>query len=808
LGTLQDLRFGFRMLLKTPAITLIAVLTLALGIGANATIFSWVGALLLDPLPGVPRSGELVVLSGTSKSEPHISLSYPDYRDYRDRSRMLAGLAVQDDAALSLATHDQPERIWGEIVSGNFFDVLGVGALRGRTFAPGEDGVPGASPVAVISHGLWQTEFGADPGIVGKTITLNNHGFTVIGIMPASFRGSVSGLRFDVWVPMSMQKVIMGADRSEERGQRWLKGFGRLKPGVRLSQAQGEVQTIAADLAREYSSNQGVSAALFPIWRAPNTAQEIMGMLLLVLMGVTAVVLLIACANVANLLLARGSARQREIAIRLAMGASRWRVSRQLLTESLVLALLSGAAGVAIAFWTSGALVLLLPPVELPIGLMAGVDVRVLGFTLAVSALTALLFGLAPALHAGRTDVLGVLKEEAAKGGGKRRAVLRGTLVVAEVALSVVLLIAAGLMIRSLQKAQTFEVGFNPKNVLLASLDLFPNGYEPERGARFYAELQERLERQPGVRAVSLARRVPLGFGGSSSTSIDVEGYQPAKSESVWSFTYNVSPGYFRLLEIPLLRGRDFTPLDRPGSPLVAIVNETLARRYWKEGDPVGRRLDSGSGWTTIIGVVRDSKYRDLNEPPSPMLFLPIAQFYRPNMNLYLRTSGEPMSQVAAVVGAIHALDPTLPVYNIRRFEDHIKASSFQQRMGAGLLTVFGVLALVLSAVGIYGVISFVVSQRTPEIGIRVALGAGRRDIVRAVMRDGLTPVLLGLVLGLAAAVGVSGVLEKLLFGVSSTDFVTFLVVPLLLVGVALLACYLPARRAARVDPMVALRYE
>jgi predicted permease len=810
---LQDLRYGIRMMARTPAFTLIAILTLGLGIGANATIFSWLNAVLLDPLPGVDAPHELLSVHGTSRAQPVISLSYPDFADYRDRNASFAGILAAEESAVSLRAGDAPpERVWAQFVSGNFFDVLGVRALHGRTFLPDEDKTPGTHPVAVISASLWQRRFGSDPNILGAPVTINSRAFTIIGVAPPDFSGSETALRFDVWIPMMMVDTFApGQNRLQSRGNRWFSGLARLKRGVTLAQAQAEMNGLAQRLAREYPVNdEGIGVTMSPLWKAPRSAQDILGPVLMLMMGVVGVVLLIACANVANLLLARATGRRKEIAVRLAMGAGRARLVRQLLTESTMLALLGGVVGVLIAFWTAGLLMLMVPPTELPVAMDLRVDPRVLAFTFGVALLTGLIFGLAPALQSTRADLVTALKDEASSvAGGRSKGWLRNSLVVAQVSLSLVLLIAAGLFLRSLRAVHTFDLGFNPQNVLLVATDLFPNGYDSTKGRQFYEELLRRVEQLPGVRAVTLARRVPLGFGGTSSTSIRVEGYEPAKDEQVWSYLYNVAPNYLRTMEIPLMGGREFTLDDRRESPAVAVINETLAARYWKDADPIGRRFHFGDEqWVTVVGIARDAKYRTLNEKPSPMIYLPVLQFYRSDLNLHVRTEGDPAGYTAAVQNEIRAMDPNLPVFNIRTMEANIRAASFQQRMASGLLGVFGLLALGLAAVGIYGVISYSVSQRTREMGIRIALGAQRRDILRLILGQGLRLTVVGLVIGLGAAFGVSRFMASLLFGVSTTDVVTFAVLPLLLAGVAMLACWVPARRATRIDPIRALRYE
>jgi putative ABC transport system permease protein len=520
-------------------------------------------------------------------------------------------------------------------------------------------------------------------------------------------------------------------------------------------------------------------------------------------------VLLIACANIANLTLAKSAMRGREAAVRLALGASRARLVRQFLTESVLLALLGGIAGWLFALWTSGVLMWVIPPTEFPVSLVISLDGKVLLFTLSVSILTGLIFGLAPALHASRTDPAPAMRGEGALSGKHRGGSrLRGALVVAQVSLSLMLLICGGLFLRSLERARTLNPGFDPKGVLLASLDLFPNGYDAAKGEALYLRILERVGSLPGVESVSLARKIPLSFGGTSSNSVMVEGYEPAKDETPWAFFNVVGPGYFRTLSIPLLQGRDFSGSDTERAEPVGIVNEAFARRYWPGQEALGRRIQYGESWLTVVAVARDEKYHKLDEPPSPYLFLPVLQFYRPDMTLHVRVQGDPLKYAAAVQHEILALDPGLPIFATRTLEASLGAARMPQQLGGLLLGSFGLLALLLAAVGLYGVLAFAVGQRVQEVGIRMALGARPADILWMIVRQGMLLTGLGVVIGWAGALGAGQLLSGFLFGVSALDPVSFAATPLLLAAVALLACYLPARRASRVDPMVALRFE
>ena len=807
---LQDFRYGMRMLLKSPGFTAVAVLSLALGIGANSTIFSWVKGILFRPLPGVTESERLVVFGGKSLAGSYTSTSYPDYVDLRDNNNVLDGFIVFDMATMSLNAGGEAQRVYGTVASGNYFDMLGVKAAIGRTFLPEEDKTPNTHPVIVISHGLWQRTFGADPGIAGKIVTLNGHPFTIIGVAPESFIGTFVGLSIDLWVPMMMQEqVVSGGNLLLSRGNHWLQAMGRLKPGVSIEQAQTELDTIARQLEQEYPrTNEGRGAALFPLWKSPWGASFVLRPVLFVLTAVVGLVLLIACANVANLLLARAVSRRKEIAIRLSMGASRARLIRQLLTESILLSLLGGVGGLLIAYWSAGLLMALVPPMSIPVKLFLGVDAGVLWFTLAISVLTGVIFGLAPALQASNPDLVVALKDESAKSSGSRgKARLRNGLVVAQVALSLILLIGAGLFLQTLQKSQTIDPGFNTQNILTAGLDLFSAGYDKEKGKLFQQQLVQRVAGLPGVQSASVARRVPLGMTGSSSTRLTVDGYEARPEEEPFTEYNTVSPDYFRTMEIPIVQGREFTAQDNEQSRKVAIINETMARRYWPGQDPVGKKFRTYDT-LEVIGVAKNIKYRSLGEDARPFFYYSLLQHYQPEVALHVRTNGSPALLLPAVREAARSLNPNLALYDAQPMSEQLALSMIPQRIAAILLGVFGLLALVLASVGLYGVMAHSVNQRTHEIGIRMALGASSRDVMRLVVGQGMTLAVIGVVAGLAGAFALTRFLATLLYDVSATDPMTFTGTPLLLAAVALIACFIPALKATKVDPMVALRHE
>lgn len=806
----QDLRYSLRMLIKKPGFTFVVVITLALGIGANATIFTWIKAVLLEPLPGIERPEELVEIWGATRNNSALSTSHLDYLDFRDRNEVLSGLIPHQVLPLNLGRGGQPERVWGTIVSGNYFDVLGVKAAIGRTFLPEEDRTPNAHPVVVIGHGLWRRRFGADPNIVGRNISLNEHNFTIIGVAPREFGSTFAGIALDVWTPVMMKDHVARPHFSlTDRASRWLMVMGRLKPGKTVAEARANFASLARQLEQAYpKTNEQLGVEVYSLTRSPNSNKRAMQPVLAILMAAVAVVLLIACANVANLLLGRAASRRREIAVRLAVGASRGRLVQQMLTESFVLASVGAAIGLAFAFWTARFLTSFLPPYGMTVSFDARPDAAVLGFTMALTVITAVLCGLAPTLQASTPDLTGALKDgTAVLGRGLRRVSLRQALVVLQVALSMVALVSAGLFVRSLRQASHADPGFDPKGVLLASFDPFLSGYNDNRGREFYRRLVERVSTVPGVQSASLARRLPLTRSGIAFAAVTIDGYTPAPNEDVRLNYETVGPKYFQTMRIPLVEGRDFDERDREGALGVVIVSETMAQRYWG-GEALGRRLKLGKDWLEIVGIAKDVKLRRLDEPPQPFLYLPLLQDYRSNMILVARTSVDPETVTHAMQAEVASIDPEMPMFDVKTLEEHIGITLFLQRMAATLLSIFGLLALSLAAMGMYGVLAYSVSQRTRELGIRMSVGAERLDIYRLILGQGFALSLVGLLGGLIATLAVTRLMGSLLYGVSATDPATFISVALLLIGVALLACFFPARRATRVDPMIALRVE
>jgi macrolide transport system ATP-binding/permease protein len=810
---LQDFRYAVRMLARSRGVTAVAVLSLALGIGGNATVFTWARSVLLHPFSGITNSEQIVAVETVMPDGEYHTSSYPDYKDYRDQNQVFSGTIGFElvAALLKRPAEEQAQRNWGLLVTGNYFDVLGVPPALGRTFRAEEDTAPGGDPYVVLSDGFWRKRFAADPGVVGQTVQINLHSFTIIGVAPRNFQGTIVGLNPEYFVPMMMQPVVLPGERLDYRAPTFVHVMGRLKPGVSLEQARADVGTIAQRLAREYpDTNKNIGVFVAPVWRAHYGLQDFLLPVISFLMVVAVLVLLIACANVANLLLARAAAREKEISIRAALGASRWQLMRQFMAESLVLGFLSAGVGLIIAAWSANFLLFFLPPVYLPVGLTVGLDWSVLGFTFVLTLAAVMVFGLVPALQTSRPRLNESLKEGGRTSqSGSRRHVLRDLLVVSETLLAMVLLIGAGLLVRTVRNTQTARPGFNPEHVLLAAMDLRASGYTTEQQTTvFFQRFLERLRATPGVRSVSAERWAPLWFTGRGYTRPTIEGYTPGPNEEV-GIDYNVvGPNYFSTMQIPLLAGREFTDADRLSTPRVALVNETMARRYWPGQNPIGRRLNSWDTWWTIAGVVKDIKYHSMNESAEPFLYFPLLQSDGTDANILVRTDGDANALLPAVQRQAAAVDPNVAVLYSGDLTHILSISLFSYRVAASVAGVLGILGLLLASLGLYGVLSYAVTQRTPEIGIRIALGAQRNHILELVVGQGMRLALIGVGLGLAAALTLSRFLASLLFGVSARDPLTFAGVALLLGGVALLACYVPARRAMRVDPMVALRHE
>ncbi|HEX5707826.1 MAG TPA: ABC transporter permease [Pyrinomonadaceae bacterium] len=820
----QDLRYGLRMLRKSPGFTLVAVLALALGIGVNTAIFSGVSAFVLRPLPGVGDPAQVVTLYEQTRAdgETYTEFSYPDFVDFREQSGdVLEGMAAHDmvQAALGEGGERDGEVVWGQLVTDNLFDVLRVKMHLGRGFLPEEDATPNTHAVVVLSHALWQNRFGADDSIIDKTVNLNGKPYTVVGVSEREFTGAKWALGMQFFVPMMMREQLAGSSRDwyKQRGNHYFDSIARLKDGVTAAQASAALSNVSRRLEEQYPDARPKGAEMVVVPEPEGRWEDMAGVVRLssaMALGVVGLILLIACANVANLLLARAVSRRREIGIRLALGASRARIVRQLLTESILLSLIGGGLGLLLAYWITDMMTTFFPVIAYTITLELSPDTRALWFTLAVSLLTGLVFGLVPALQASRPDVVPVLKGETPQPRGRvRRFGLRGALVVSQVALSLVVLVCAAMFVKSFRNAKTIDPGFATENVLTASLNPGLMGYEREQGKEFYRQLVERVEGLPGVESAGLVNWLPLGDSSSTWGPIyRADQPVPEPGSGLDTHVASVSPGLFEAMEISLVSGRDFEERDRAGVlPEAVILNETLARRLWPNEEAVGKQLKIGRTepeTLEVVGVVRDAKYRSLGEQPRNHIYVSLEQTYRAAMSVVVRTKGDPASMTPALRGAVKTLDPRMPLYNVKTMEQHMTWALWAQNMAASLSMAFGLLALVLAATGLYSVIAYSVSQRTREIGIRMALGAQPGDVLRMIARQGLTLTLVGLAFGLGGALVMTRVVASLLYGVGTTDLTIFVGVPLALAAVALLATYIPARRATKVDPMVALRYE
>ena len=804
---LQDVRFALRGLRKSPGFALVAVLTIGLALGANTTVFTMMERFVLNPLPGVPETDRLVVLNTGAPGGGQWSVSYPDYRVWREGSRSFEGIAVQSLVELNLRTEGPSQRAWGSFASWNLFQTLHVRPILGRAFGPDDEAQ--ATTTAVISHAFWQRVFAGDSGVVGRHVMLNGHDFTIIGVLPEGFSGTQVTLAFDLWVPVTLRELLArGRGALTNHGFRWLGAVARLRPAVSVEQARQDINSVHRGLADTEESDRNTTVVVQRFGDVGETAR--FRPLTAALLGVTLLVLLIACANLANLLLARAIARHREIGVRLAIGAGRARLVRQLITESMVLALGGGALGILVAVWGRDCIRAFVPTAPAPIDYEMPFDAGVLGFALVATLLTGVVFGLAPALQASRIDLVTALRDGAAAGPA-RRSRLQSALVAGQVALAMVALVCAGLFVRGLQRAQAVDTGIGePDRVLLVGTSLYLAGYSSDStGLPVLERLLAEVRALPGVRSASVATMVPLGVTNWVTSPMEIEGYEfrPDEESTIpWSA---VGSDYFETVRTPVLRGRGITAEDQRGAQPVVVVNEAFARRYWAGREAIGRQLRIfGVTWRTVVGVVRDGRYQSLGEQAQPLVYFPIQQRYASGFTLHVRASGDPRLLQQSLRQAFERVDPDLPFNDVRTFSEHMGPASFVQRIGAWLLSTFGALALVLATVGLHGVLSYSVAQRTREIGVRIAIGASRRDVLDLVVGRALRLTAAGLGVGIVLAAGAGSLLRSQIFGVSPLDPVTFVGVLVLLSAVALLAAWLPARRAARVDPIIALQAE
>ncbi len=824
-----DLRFGCRLMARNPSFTLVAVLTLAIGIGASATAFTWIDAVLLQPLSGVADPTRLATVETVTAGGGWVPNSYPDYRDFRDHLKLFDGIAVTKPAAFSVGSEEHSERVWGELVSGNFFSVLGVKPEAGRMFLPSEYGdAPGQFPVVVISDGYWRSHYAADPGVVGRTMRINQHELTIVGVAPAQFHGSMPVTSFDLWVPYMEQPVLNGVPlrMMRDRHDRNMLGIARVRRGVTMEQARQELKALADRMSIANADvSRGMSATLLPLSSSPHGPQGLLAGPLKILMGVSVLVLLIVCANVANLLMARATVREREFSARLALGAGRGRLARQVLTESLMLTLSGAVLGISMTPVLSRALRLLMPPG--PMQRLVSMDARpnfaVLMFTAGVCVLAALAAGLLPALQVGRLNLSARLNGGGRSGAaGAARNRLRSALVGCEVALALVALVGAGLFARSFRNTMHTDPGFDPNHVLLGQLYLSTNGYSLAQRKEFCRRLAERLETAPGVTGVAFSDGVPLGFEPSWWEELNIKGYAPQPDENMNIFRNVISPGYLPLLHIPLVEGRNFTEQDNEKAPPVMIVNEAFVKRFFAGRDPIGHEIHGWGDWFRVVGVAKDSKYHYLGEAATPYFYVPFRQVYREDMNLavYVRTNGDPDSILSTLRTQAGLIDPNVTVFDAAPLKEFIGASLYPQKVAASLMAVMGGIAVLLAAVGLYSVMAYWVAQRTQEIGVRMALGASPGYVLRMVVRKGFAVTVAGMAVGAVLAFALARAIANMsytnsamgararLLGVDSSYALIYIGAMTFLFAIALVACWIPARRAAHVNPTVALRAE
>ncbi len=816
----QDFRYAIRTLAKTRGLTTVAVLSLALGIGANATIFTFINGLLLRP-PMVQDPTRLLEVwqHNTTRGSgigSDMQLSFPEYEHYRDHNSTFSEVAAftGETPTMIWSRAGEGETVRAALVSANFFSILGVQPALGRGFVREEDPGTTAAPVVVLSHSMWQQRLGSDPAIVGKTLTLNGGSYTVVGVAPAAFTGLIVGFSPDVWTPMSMQRVVSPGLNLKERRMHWLLAIGRLKPGVTRQQAAADLAVLGQQLARDFpETNRNLMPDVVPVDLVPSPFRGVAGGISAVLMAVVGLVLLIACANVANLLLAKASSRRREVAVRIALGANRRRLVQQMLTESVLIAGIAGAIGLLLSLWAAP-LLLSLRPASLSFVVNVSPDIRVLAFTLVASIVTGIVFGLAPALQQSRANQVENLKDGAAHGGSSRSR-LRNALVVAQVTACVVLLVGASLCLRSLLNARSIDPGFDTRNTIAAGLNVETFGYDQSRGRAFYARLLEHVRAVPGVRFASLTDHLPLGQI-MRMQGVEIDGYEgpraPSGMQGLPIDMALVGPDYFDAMGIPVLSGRSFKNTDDEKAPSVVMINQQMAERFWPHQNPVGQFLTlmGSEGKRTraeIVGIVKTGKYASLGEDPKSFFYRPLLQEYEPGAELIVRTAGD-TPVIDALRQEVRALDPRMALVGIETLEQHMQLPLFPARAAGLLLGLFGLLALTLAVVGLYGVMSYSVSQRTREIGVRVALGARRSDVVRLILGQGLRLTLSGMAIGAVCSVALTWVLRSVLYGISATDPVSFLAVAAVLTMVALAASYVPARWATRVDPIRALRTE
>jgi macrolide transport system ATP-binding/permease protein len=809
--TLQDVRFGFRMFRRSPGFSLLAILCLTVAIGANAAVFSWIEGILFRPYPAVAHQERMVALAATNRGSSEINdISLPDLMDFQKNSILFESFIVDRIMGTTLSIGDRAERATGSIVSSNYFDALRIHPILGRGFRPEEDTGRNAHPVTVISYQTWQDRYAGDPAIIGRQQYLNGVQHTIVGVAPKGFDGTFIGYAFQFWVPLSMQETFTTPYKLEDRGAQWVEGFGFLKPGVSRQQAQTELSAIAQRLESAYPrTNRGRGVRVFPLWETPFNGAVTMGPTLKISLAVVVFVLVIACANVSNLLMVRAFARRQEITIRLAIGAGRARLLRQLLTEGLILSLFASVGGLIFARWCRNALMLFSPP--LPSGVIVNlpgeIDLHVLALSVGVCVLATLLFALIPAFQASKIDLAGALKSgSGGVVGGTSKSRLRATLVLIQVSFSFVLVVATGLLLESSRRMQSASPGFSTDDVLTSTVDLFAAGYDKARARNFRDQLIDRVQALPGIQSAAFSRSLPFSYGGYPSAPVSVIGYVPPLDEDTSVEFNSVSPGYFATVGIPLLTGREFTRVDDEKSAPVAIINQSMAAKFWANKNPVGDHFLAKDQSMLVVGVAKDSKYRSMRENPKPFYYIAIRQSIPVNSALFMHTSLSPAMIAPAIAREIRAIDPGLAPMETITMRQEVDRMSYAQRLAVALLTAFGGIALLLAAIGLYGVMSYSVSQSKRELGLRMAVGAGAADLLRLVMSQGLMLTAGGIVLGAIASLALTRFIGNLLYKISPRDPMIFAYALVVMTVVSLAACFLPAWRASRIDPVRALR--
>ena len=812
---LQDLRYAVRSLRNHPAFSAVAILTIAIGIGANTTIFSWLRSLVLNPFPAAIEPQRIVAIENTAPDGEPITTSYLDFRDFRNNLRLVKSVTAYRGYLFSVGEVPNVERAWGELASGGVFDMFGVKPETGRFFSLDEQNdSQNAHAVVVISYDYWKAHYGLNPSAVGSTLRINQTALTIIGVAPPSFHGTHAGLDYNFWIPLTMygQMTHTGTWMLKDRNARFFILLARLVPGVSIPQAREEVQALANRMAEESAdSNLGVGATVLPVWQSHFGTQAVLLTPVAVLMGVGGVVLLIVCANLANLLLARATARRQEFSVRLALGAKPRRLMSQLLTETLLITLVGSICALVSASWLGGALGWLLPSVSRPAILSPPFDGQVFLFTAMLALLVTALAGLMPAVHSSRANLNDALKQGGRSGtSGLQTHRLRGIMVISEVALAVVALVGAALFLKSFERSRAIDPGFSPDGVALAQFDFSTTGYNAQQTDTFCRRLHDRLLQLPGVTAASYDDSVPLGFDGGNWETLEVEGYVPQPNENMKIYRDLVSPGFFDSMKIPLVEGRDFDWHDDAATQKVMIVNQEFAQRFLLNRNPIGHRVHGWGEWFTIVGVARNSKYHRVTENPQPYFYIPVRQIFQPEYGLtfHVRTSGSISEAIVSLRREATAIDPTITIFDAEPMTEYISASLFGAKITADLLSLLSSIGLVLAAMGLYGVMAYSVAQRTREFGVRIAIGARQIDILMLILSESGRLALFGTVLGLILAALSTRVVASQIYGVSPLDPLTFAGVGLALLIVAFFASYVPAYRAAKIDPMVALRYE